>query len=115
MSVLRRTKQAQVFLQKESEMIDFKTIAIGDKVKVVGAGAPGFAELGDELEITKTLSDRVFARRADVQFTSVGVDFRRDKTGQYPARTSVVPSVQHIELRSDVRLKSVNVSICCVA
>ena len=65
MSVLRRTKQAQVFLQKESEMIDFKTIAIGDKVKVVGAGAPGFAALGDELEITNVLNDRVFARRAD--------------------------------------------------
>lgn len=46
-------------------MIDFKTIAVGDRVKVVGAGAPGFAELGDELVVTKALSDRVFAQRTD--------------------------------------------------
>ena len=46
-------------------MIDFKTIKIGDKVKVVGAGAPGFAKLGEELEVTKVQSDRVFARRGD--------------------------------------------------
>lgn len=46
-------------------MIDFKTIAVGDKVVVVGAGAPGFANLGDELEITKVQSDRVYAKRHD--------------------------------------------------
>ena len=46
-------------------MLDFKTIAVGDKVKVVGAGAPGFAELGDELRITRVQSDRVYAERPD--------------------------------------------------
>lgn len=46
-------------------MIDFKTIGVGDKVKVVGAGAPGFARLGDELEITKVQNDRVYAKRSD--------------------------------------------------
>ena len=46
-------------------MIDFKTIQVGEKVKVVGAGAPGFARLGDELEITKVQNDRVYAKRAD--------------------------------------------------
>lgn len=46
-------------------MIDFKTIKVGDKVKVVGMGAPGFAALGEELEITRTLDDRVYAKRAD--------------------------------------------------
>lgn len=42
-------------------MIDFKTIQVGARVKVVGQGAPGFAELGDTLTITKVLPDRVYA------------------------------------------------------
>ena len=46
-------------------MIDFKTVKPGDKVKVVGAGAPGFARLGDTLEITEARSDRVYAKRED--------------------------------------------------
>ena len=46
-------------------MIDFKTIKVGDKVKVVGAGAPGFAKLGDELEIVKVGEMRVDAKRGD--------------------------------------------------
>jgi hypothetical protein len=46
-------------------MIDFKTIAVGDKVMVVGMGAPGFANLGDHLEITKVQPDRVYAKRID--------------------------------------------------
>jgi len=46
-------------------MIDFNTIKKGDKVRVVGMGAPGFAELGAELEITKVQRDRVYAKRAD--------------------------------------------------
>ena len=40
-------------------MIDFKTIKVGDKVEVVGAGAPGFAALGEELEITSVEVNRV--------------------------------------------------------
>lgn len=46
-------------------MIDFKTVQIGNKVKVVGAGAPGFADLGDVLEITAVMRDRVYAKRED--------------------------------------------------
>ena len=46
-------------------MIDFETIQVGEKVKVVGMGAPGFAELGDELEITKVQKDGVYAKRSD--------------------------------------------------
>ena len=46
-------------------MIDFKTVKVGQKVKVVGAGAPGFAALGEELEITKVESNRVYAKRED--------------------------------------------------
>jgi len=46
-------------------MIDFETIEVGNKVKVVGMGAPGFAKLDDELEITKVEDDRVYAKRDD--------------------------------------------------
>jgi len=46
-------------------MIDFAAVKAGDKVTVVGMGAPGFAKLGDTLEITKTLPDRVYAKRED--------------------------------------------------
>lgn len=46
-------------------MIDFSTIKVGDKVCVVGMGAPGFAKLGDTLEITKVEPNRVYAKRAD--------------------------------------------------
>jgi len=46
-------------------MIDFKAIAVGDKVKVVGMGAPGFAALGDELTISKVEPNKVYAKRAD--------------------------------------------------
>lgn len=46
-------------------MIKFDDIAIGDKVTVVGMGAPGFAALGETLEITRVLPDRVYAKRGD--------------------------------------------------
>ena len=46
-------------------MIDFNTIKIGDKVKVVGAGAPGFAKIGDELVIVSVEKNRVYAKRED--------------------------------------------------
>ena len=46
-------------------MIDFNTVRVGEKVKVVGMGAPGFAELGDILEITKIEPDKVYAKRED--------------------------------------------------
>jgi hypothetical protein len=46
-------------------MIDFKTIRVGDVVRVVGMGAPGFAQLGDTLTITEVRQDRVYAKRDD--------------------------------------------------
>jgi len=46
-------------------MIDFKTIQPGDVVRVVGMGAPGFAELGDLLTITNVAYNKVWARRGD--------------------------------------------------
>jgi len=46
-------------------MIDFDTTQVGDTVEVVGMGAPGFAELGDKLEITKVEPNRVYAKRPD--------------------------------------------------
>ena len=46
-------------------MIDFKTIKVGDKVRVVGMGAPGFAKLDDVLEISRVETNKVWAKRTD--------------------------------------------------
>ena len=46
-------------------MIDFETIQVGDKVKVVGMGAPGFAHLGDVLTITRVEPNKVYAAKED--------------------------------------------------
>lgn len=35
-------------------MIDYAKIKAGDKLKIVGAGAPGFAKLGDVVEVIST-------------------------------------------------------------
>ena len=40
-------------------MIDYSTVKIGDKVKVVGAGAPGYARMGEVLTITSVAGNRV--------------------------------------------------------
>jgi len=40
-------------------VIDFQTINCGDKCKIVGMGAPGFAELGDIVTITSVTFNRV--------------------------------------------------------
>lgn len=40
-------------------MIDFNTVKAGDKLKIVGMGAPGFAKLGDIVTVTKTEKQRV--------------------------------------------------------
>jgi hypothetical protein len=42
-------------------MIDFDKVKEGDKLKIVGAGAPGFANLGDIVTVTY-----VYPRRVDV-------------------------------------------------
>ena len=46
-------------------MIDFSTIKLGDKVKVVGMGAPGFAKLGEILEVIGVSENKVNTKRAD--------------------------------------------------
>ena len=33
-------------------MIDFKTVKQGDRLRIVGAGAPGYAKLGDIVTVT---------------------------------------------------------------
>lgn len=40
-------------------MIDYSTIQVGDIVRVVGAGAPGYAALGDLLRITRVHTNGV--------------------------------------------------------
>lgn len=47
-------------------MIDYAQVKPGDKLKIVGAGAPGFAKLGDEVEVTTCNGrNRVDVKRAD--------------------------------------------------
>lgn len=40
-------------------MIKFDKVKIGDKLKIVGMGAPGFAKLGDTVTVTETGTLRV--------------------------------------------------------
>lgn len=42
--------------------IEFDKVKVGDKVRGVGAGAPGFANLGDVLTISRTARDRVWCK-----------------------------------------------------
>lgn len=46
-------------------MIDYGKVQVGDKLRIVGAGAPGFARLGDEVEVIKTGPNRVDVKRKD--------------------------------------------------
>lgn len=46
-------------------MIDFAKAFVGQKVRVIGMGAPGFANIGDVLEITRVEPHKVFAKRDD--------------------------------------------------
>jgi len=46
-------------------MIDFDKVKIGDKLRIVGAGAPGFAKLGDVVTVTATAPRRVDVVRDD--------------------------------------------------
>lgn len=40
-------------------MIEFDKVKVGDKLKIVGMGAPGFAKLGDVVTVAKTAERRV--------------------------------------------------------
>lgn len=44
-------------------MIDFTTIREGDKVRVAGMGAPGFADMGEILTVSKVEPNKVYAKR----------------------------------------------------
>jgi hypothetical protein len=46
-------------------MINFSTMKVGDKVRVVGAGAPGFAKVGEVLTVIKLGHHRVDVARYD--------------------------------------------------
>jgi hypothetical protein len=51
-------------------MIDFDTIEVGDRVKVVGQGARGFAVMGEVLEVIGVGIRRVETKRADGKVAS---------------------------------------------
>jgi hypothetical protein len=38
-------------------MIDYSTVKVGDKLRIVGMGAPGFAKLGDVVTVTACTPD----------------------------------------------------------
>ncbi len=46
-------------------MIEFDKVKVGDKLKIVGAGAPGFAKLGDIVTVTEVGRMRVDVVRDD--------------------------------------------------
>jgi hypothetical protein len=46
-------------------MIDYAKIKTGDRLRVVGMGAPGFAKLGDIVTVTQTAPNRCDVVRAD--------------------------------------------------
>lgn len=46
-------------------MIKFSDVSIGDKLRIVGAGAPGFAKLGDIVEVTATYHNKVDVQNAE--------------------------------------------------
>lgn len=45
--------------------INYATVQVGDVVKVVGAGAPGYAEIGDLLRITEVHANSVMVEDRD--------------------------------------------------
>lgn len=46
-------------------MIDYGKIRPGDRLRIVGMGAPGFAKLGDIVTVTKVSHNRCDVVRAD--------------------------------------------------
>lgn len=46
-------------------MINFDTIEVGDKCKIVGMGAPGFAKLDDIVTVKSVGNSRVDVERED--------------------------------------------------
>jgi hypothetical protein len=47
-------------------MIDFTKIKVGDRLRIVDQGAPGFAKVGDLVEVISTNGhNRVDVKRAD--------------------------------------------------
>jgi hypothetical protein len=49
----------------EHKMIDYGKLKSGDRLRIVGMGAPGFAKLGDIVTVTKTAPNRCDVVRAD--------------------------------------------------
>lgn len=45
--------------------IEFDKVKVGDKLRIVGAGAPGFAKLGDVVTVTHAYPRRVDVVRED--------------------------------------------------
>ncbi len=46
-------------------MIEYGKVSRGDVLRIVGAGAPGYAELGDLVRITEVSANSVFVENRD--------------------------------------------------
>ena len=47
-------------------MIDYKDVSVGDELEITGMGAPGFAEIGDIVIVTKNNGkDKLYVKRED--------------------------------------------------
>lgn len=46
-------------------MINYSKVKIGDKLRIIGMGAPGFAKLGDIVEVTDVHYNRIDVKRED--------------------------------------------------
>jgi hypothetical protein len=73
-------------------MIDYATILPGDKLRIVGMGAPGFAKLGDIVEVVScNMMNRCDVKRADGEmayfaFTCGAQRLELVKTASQPAK-----------------------------
>ena len=46
-------------------MIDYGKVRVGDRLRITGMGAPGFANLGDVVVVTKVGANRVDVEHVD--------------------------------------------------
>lgn len=69
-------------------MIDYATTKIGDKLRITGMGAPGFAQLGDIVTVEKVTAENLGR-----------IDVRHDTTGEeaYFALTCGAQRLEKVE------------------
>jgi hypothetical protein len=59
MMARHKTKPIKQNRRRKTMAIDYTKTNVGDKLRIVGAGAPGFAKLGDIVTVTAIVHNRV--------------------------------------------------------